>query len=518
MSKIIVDTDKRKKKKGKKREVDYVKMLESPLGSEGLNLKAGVSFPEGGNDVTRALQDIPTPLKDLREKTTLTEVENTLPFKNRPYVSGHHINDAADIRSKNLDEVEQSLLLRHLQDSGIDASVHGRGTPEEHIHAEGQKRSLQMRGLAATTTKEAKPIVKNLIEKSDLSTAEKKQVEIDAKDPVKMQRAIARSDAAKQQGQQPSPRDAFMEALSFFLPTALGALVGGAIEGTEGAVAGAETATSLGASFRDHQLKKEEMSLKRESMKPVAKQVNLQQSEFTDKEGNPLMFDPSAGKYIKPDGTTATDFVDPKTTRQEAALERADRRIELADLKHKHGIKKDQELSDSQVKSLSDMDNTLSSIDRIEELKKEVATGLGVGQGQSFAAVFGAAPEKFVELRSETSSALSSYMKQISGAQVSEPEAQRLSVLIPSVNDAPSVFNAKVKAFRRIVNGNKTSMINAIRKGQPLKKLTGLEGALKDVEMSKKSSKGEKVPVKVPKSTADIDKMTKEELKAFLGE
>ena len=77
-------------------------------------------------------------------------------------------------------------------------------------------------------------------------------------------------EAAIQRIQSPVPQkpsgsmsDQFKEALSFFAPTMIGALGGALIEGTEGAVAGAEAGTSLGTSFRDYQLKKAQLEQKK---------------------------------------------------------------------------------------------------------------------------------------------------------------------------------------------------------------------------------------------------------------
>ena len=123
---------------------------------------------------------------------------------------------------------------------------------------------------------------------------------------------ILDSRKGKEQQNNESVSNNFLEALSFFLPTALGALVGGAIEGTEGAVAGAETATSLGASFRDHQLKKEQMQLKREELelkknkpaKPKDMKIDIT-PEFMSKENKKPLFTretPSGVEFFDAEG------------------------------------------------------------------------------------------------------------------------------------------------------------------------------------------------------------------------
>jgi hypothetical protein len=115
------------------------------------------------------------------------------------------------------------------------------------------------------------------------------------------------------------------------------------------------------------------------------------------------------------------------------------------------------------------MTNVLDSIDAIDVLKKDVATGIGVAHFQSLAEFANLAPAKYTEMKTEAASALASYVKSISGAQVSEPEAQRLGAIIPKPDDAPKVFEAKLKTFRRIVKRNQNAFRQAILKGQPLK-------------------------------------------------
>jgi outer membrane lipoprotein SlyB len=53
----------------------------------------------------------------------------------------------------------------------------------------------------------------------------------------------------------------FQDALSFFLPTIIGGLGGALFEGTEGAIAGAESGSSLGEAFRKHQMEKAKFEL-----------------------------------------------------------------------------------------------------------------------------------------------------------------------------------------------------------------------------------------------------------------
>ena len=326
----------------------------------------------------------------------------------------------------------------------------------------------------------------------------------EAKNPDKVTQSIQRSKQGKATGSDASIKDNFMDAVSFFLPTAIGALAGGALGGTEGALQGAKDATNLASGFRSHQLKKEELAIKRgdklNALKPKA--VKHQQSDFVDKKGDPLTFNPETNEYVKSDGSKAVagDFKDPIDARQARSLVLRARSVKVSEIKAKHQIAKDTQLSDKQVEKLESMNTVLDSVDRIEEIQQDVSTGLGRGLFQSMAEFADAAPAQFTELKSETNSALAAYVKSISGAQVSELEAQRLKNIIPDIGDAPDVFDAKLKTFRRIVKANKKAFKNAIISGQPLKAGTiiGLDKAEKDNAKNKAASSKDKINAMSP--------------------
>ena len=178
----------------------------------------------------------------------------------------------------------------------------------------------------------------------------------------------------------------------------------------------------------------------------------------------------------------------------------------MQELKLQHNISKDAQLSDKQVERFESITTVLDSIDRIDALQDEVATGLGVGSFQSMLEFAGAAPKQFTAMKSETNSALASYVKSISGAQVSELEAKRLSAILPAVSDAPSVFQSKLKTFRGIVKANKRAFKKAILSGQPLKAGT-IIGLDKAEKQAKELGSGAK-PVKAGKG--DLRRRTKD--------
>tara|TARA_R100000951_G_scaffold115351_1_gene123144 strand:- start:1113 stop:1943 length:831 start_codon:yes stop_codon:yes gene_type:complete len=143
------------------------------------------------------------------------------------------------------------------------------------------------------------------------------------------------------------------------------------------------------------------------------------------------------------------------------------RRIKGFDLKQAQAG----QLSGKQVGQLAAFNDTLTSIEMIKSMQPNVQTGPIMGNYRVFAQKLGIdAPKDFQAMQSLTSSLLSNYTKSISGAQVSEMEAQRLAALIPQPTDTKKMFNTKLITFQRIVNAGGANFVEAIKKGQPLKR------------------------------------------------
>lgn len=98
---------------------------------------------------------------------------------------------------------------------------------------------------------------------------------------------------AEQERDQPSLSAQFIEGIAFFLPQLLGAGIGYAMEGAEGAVEGADRAQKNQEAWLKYQQNKEEMAIKRQQKKSTS----FQQSQYTDENGQPLIFDPGTGFY-----------------------------------------------------------------------------------------------------------------------------------------------------------------------------------------------------------------------------
>ena len=331
-------------------------------------------------------------------------------------------------------------------------------------------------------------------------TSERKKLQTESRNMDNVTGGGANSQQKRNNGEQPEVKDQFMEAIGFFLPSMIGGVIGSAIGGNAGAAEGIKLGMEGASAFRNAKLARDKFEFSKQTQQNGVSR--FQQSDFVDENGRPLSFDPSTNKYYDPSGKVATVFKDPITIRQEQNLDRRDRALELRKVQIEHGISKDAQLSDTQVKEFKDITQVVDSIDRIDKLQKDVATGLGRAQFQNLAEFANAAPAKYTEMKSETSSALASYVKSISGAQVSEAEAQRLGAIIPNVNDAPKVFEAKLKTFRKIVAANKKAFKQAILKGQPLK-----AGTIKGLDEAEKEFAKEEEEKNKGFSRADIDAM-----------
>ena len=310
--------------------------------------------------------------------------------------------------------------------------------------------------------------------------------------------------------------DQFKEALKFFAPTLIGGAIGGIFEGGRGAVLGMERGHTLGQAFAKQQERRQERQDKFDMANLKARNKGLDVKTFVNsKTGSPVGYDKRQKKYVDP----TTGKVVPSNTVTHATAYRQDKSLgmrnrELED-KNTRFLKrfdldkqKLSQLSDKQTEALRDYDSVLLSIERMKKLQGKVDTGIIASATGDLLELFDAAPKGFTTLKSNTNQALAIYVKSISGAQVANDEAKRLGLIIPKMTDNDQVFRNKLKIFEKIMEDNKGAMTRAIKKGQPLKTVIGLEDAVKQLEKGSNS---------IP-SDADIEKMTKEELETYMGQ
>jgi hypothetical protein len=168
--------------------------------------------------------------------------------------------------------------------------------------------------------------------------------------PEETEKSITRAQSDRKSGREPGKVDQFVEAISFFLPTAIGAVVGEMVGGGDrgaGAVAGAETATKLGASYRDFQFKKAQLGQDQEKIDIAKKasEAKIDQADDRidiDRERQLTEEDRVALKYDEFKHKKKYDFAKLKADKDdlkyktkvfEATLARKDRKLDQGDRK-----------------------------------------------------------------------------------------------------------------------------------------------------------------------------------------
>jgi hypothetical protein len=112
----------------------------------------------------------------------------------------------------------------------------------------------------------------------------------------------------------------------------------------------------------------------------------------------------------------------------------------------------------STLKKRADLKSTIGLLNKVEEnyigLNKPVGGAFGIGfdidrfKGQIGRFTGSKAGEKYAELLSDIDKTTTFLTQAISGAQVSEQEAERIRRLIPQITDTEVVFEAKLKSLR----------------------------------------------------------------------
>ena len=326
----------------------------------------------------------------------------------------------------------------------------------DDLKQEDLKQQTQIAETVIKTTEAAvnnPEATKQVANNMDISNAERKQLLKVADNPNKM------SQMAEEVGQKaisgdideekPELKSKFMDALGYFLPSIIGGAIGYAAEGARGAKFGIDTGLKVGKDYHDYKLKQKQIESKTGMSEYQKKALELREK-----------------------GIGLQEQQETRRNRQLEEIQLPTVELNMA----KFGLSKEKaaQLSDNQVTSFKQLDSVLQQVDRLAQLKSKVKTGIVEGRVQNVAAAFGMASEDFVKLRSQTSDSLAKYVQSISGAQVSEAEAQRLGAIIPTINDDDNVFVYKLSEFRRILEMNRDELAKAIKSGQPLKKLKGL--------------------------------------------
>lgn len=253
----------------------------------------------------------------------------------------------------------------------------------------------------------------------------------------------------------------FTDALTYFLPTMIGGLGAGLIDGSpEAVVSGMEAGQEYGQGFRDYQ----QQQLDNNS----AKQSDMDTSGFVDDQGNPVKVNFSTGQYTDLSGNPVDPSKIQRTNifKQDRSLEQKE--VQMGDIQKRFDLKQSQ-LSDKQTEDLEGLIKTQDALRRISLQASGVNTGPIASFIQSGREKIDLASDEFVRLKQELSTLNNEYIKLITGAQMSEPEAERIMQAMPSISDDDNTLKLKVKVLQEIMESQEKAFAQAIATGQKLK-------------------------------------------------
>lgn len=192
------------------------------------------------------------------------------------------------------------------------------------------------------------------------------------------------------------------------------------------------------------------------------------------------------------------------------------------DMSHSLRLAKSQEPPQKFLESIAAKETVMNHSKSISELLDKVnpdRLGPVAGRLTSGAVAAGILKDKdFVQLKQSTGKMLVDYVKSVSGAQVSDKEAERLSGIIFSVNDNIDVFRAKLENFDDMLKEEFEVLAKVYKSGQPLTakgvdRIVGDLGKRLDMRISNKKEKNKEKAASTEQPSASNDIMNKYGLK-----
>jgi len=329
----------------------------------------------------------------------------------------------------------------------------------------------QMQVIAASAPEEAKTVVDNMPGDDSVKMQVKKMFD----DPKKLQQQQMSIQTKQAQGQPMGMVDSFVDALTFFLPTALGAAIGAIGGGNEGGAAGAKVGTDLGDAYRQFGLDRAKMA---QQQQLNAQQMLLQQQQAEYYQQRAL----AAGENVdlrKQEILNAQQRLELERQREgrltnqgTAKNEATTRKQDLADRMFEFTKAKAGQLSDTQVKDIGELTNVKNQLDSFS-LDTLNSTGPVEGRIKTLASNMGLSTDaKFEDLKAGIGATLANYIKSMSGTAASDREVARLQSILPSVQDNNLQFITKLNRFKNELGGHLDTKFELITKGQPLKAAT----------------------------------------------
>jgi hypothetical protein len=187
---------------------------------------------------------------------------------------------------------------------------------------------------------------------------------------------------------------------------------------------------------------------------------------------NKLDDDMDSGKGLSEYQKISIDLQERKLALQEGKegrlTQQGDKRIDLSEKKFEHKKVEKDELSDKQTEIMTSFDTGTDMINRVKDLYSKTQEDLGfyaskLEEGKKYIPGMEKDPD-FVAMQALVGTQLADYVKRISGAAVSEEEAQRLAKNIPSMTDKPKEFMRKLEEFEKTLNRNRDKTVKGFRK------------------------------------------------------
>jgi hypothetical protein len=278
--------------------------------------------------------------------------------------------------------------------------------------------------------------------------------------PQDQEKMVAQEKPVAEEESKKGLSETFTSALTNFIPLA----VGGLFEGSEGAVAAYKGAQEGMNQLQTRDIKERQMSLA-ERQQGINKGLATERMDLQREQLN----DPLRLRRIENEeerikiAKEAQALRDKQLGLNKQGEERRGEQFEFSK-------QEKAQLSGKQQETVASLNTVMNQTERINDLVKNVDIGPLTGRKQSVEQYFGSASPEFTKLKSNLKSLLANYTKALSGAQVSEQEAQRLMQIIPSENDPIETFIPKLQAFQEMISTQQTDFMDSIRSGQPLKR------------------------------------------------
>lgn len=136
----------------------------------------------------------------------------------------------------------------------------------------------------------------------------------------------------------------------------------------------------------------------------------------------------------------------------------------LADSSLEYKKEKDAKITPAQQKVLSGIENSLSSIEKIESEKSKIDTGPFANARNWLAKIPGWDDKKVSAFKSEVNRNLAEYIHSISGTAASDKERPFLMDNLPNMSDNDDTFMSKLKSFKEGLNRIKENELMTLEK------------------------------------------------------